>query len=522
MYLTISPLAFDYIIAETPDGNNQIAICANTLDANIVTTGTLTIADESRILGTIRDSAGVRLRLTLPENSVIKGNYTPPGGAETEIPFETLADGTKSITMPASSNVRLYSKASGKEPRLDRFNVGEGGISLTPEQANMNGTVSAQTWTGDITSTAFTVDNNGLIELSFATLDNIPNNPDGIKRLSAEDTANFVDRIHFLENYTNLCLNSLGADHIVSGSNRQVVLESSIRLVLDDSLDADLLIEMTFERRDPSYTIERPRTATNKRQVWIALSLVDNANPLSAVDVLHAIEVALGDDVDDILDSTGVIRQTVTGLATNLTALDGQVEDLAENQEIEHLILIKNLKPLPAFEESSVIHEQEMVDGVIKFSRTAGQAEDALITYTNLPASERFTIGGEAGATDFVMFIRNPGTHAETLTIYVEFHVAGSSIPDTNRTKTITLNPSSAYQSVIFNVHGIHNTDLVERIQLGVTGMGLGGAGGLEILEISVHRVGTPEDDGAVSRETILTQLRQIQTDVTSIVSEVV
>ena len=510
-------------------GGSQFQICLpDTLDANIITTDRIILNDESRILGTIKDSTGVRLRLTLPIGSVIKGYYTPPGGAETAIPFEALATGTKIIKMPANSAVTLYSKSAGKVPRVDRFNVGDNGISLTPEQARMNGTVSAQPWTAAITSTAVEINNNGLVELTFSSLDNFAMNADGVRHLTADDAANFVDRVHFLENYATISLNSLAADHIISGANRQIICEASYRFVLADALDEDLLIEITFERLDPAYTLERPRTATNKRQVWIALNLVDNANPLSGQDIRHIIESSLGDDVDDLLDGMAVLRETTTSNATNLgtlnttaTTITMQVEELAENQEIEHLVLVKNLKPLPAFHEGSVIHDMTAANGVVKFSRTGGNAPDELITYANLPEAQRFTIGGEAGATDFVMFIRNPGTHAETLTINLEFHIAGSSIPDTNRQKIITLEPSGAYQSVIFNVHGIHNTDLVERIQLGIAGMGLGAAGGLEILELSAHRVGTPEDDGAVSREAIMTQLRMIQTDVTHIVREV-
>ena len=509
--------------------NGVILLCFDgTLDANIITTGTITIDDEARILGTIRDASGVRVRLTLPANSVIKGDYTPPDGAETAIPFETLASGTKSITMPPNSAVKLYSKAAGKLPRLDRFNVGEAGINLAPEQINMNGIVSTQPWESDITSTAFTLNNNGLIELTFGSLDNFPTNTDGRKHLTANDAANFVNRVHFLENYATISLNSLAADHIESGANNQVLCEASIRFVLADTLDADLLLEMTFDRRDPSYTLERPRTATNKRQVWIALNLVDNANPLSGQDIAHIIESSVGDDIDDITDTIAQIRETVTSNSTSLTSIATQttnisveIEELAENQEIEHLVLVKNLKPLPVFNESSSVHTHSVANGIASFTRTGGEAEVNLITYANLPESERFRIGGETGATDFVMFIRNPGTAIETLTIYVEFHIAGSAIPDTNRTKTIILEPSGAYQSVIFNVHGVHHSDLVETIQLGIAGMGLGAAGGLEILELSAHRVGTPEDEGAISRESIMTQLRMIQSDTGRILREV-
>ena len=509
--------------------NGSVFICANTLDANIITTGSVTIFHgESSITGTIRDSAGVRLRITLPANSVIKGHYTPPDGEETAIPFETLVDGTKSITMPANSNVRLYSKSFGRLPRVDRFNVGESGINLTPEQTRMNGIVTAQLWTADITSTAFEVNNNGLLELTFSTLDNFPTNTDGIKHLNKTDTANFVNRIHFLENYATISLNSLAADHIESGANQQIVCEASLRFVLADTIDADLLIEITFERLDPSYTLERPRTATHKRQVWIALNLIDNANPLSGQDITRIVENVVGDDLDDMVETLQVIRQTGSDNATNLTSLGTQtatisvqVEELAENQEIDHLVLIKNLKPLPVFNESSSVHTHAVANGIASFTRTGGEAEVNLITYTNLPASQRFRIGGETGATDFVMFVRNPGTESETLTIYVEFHIAGSAIPASRRTKIITLPPSGAYQSVIFNVHGVHHVDLVETIQLGIAGLGLAGAGGLEILELSAHRVGTAEDDGAVSRESIMTQLRMIQANVTHIISEV-
>ena len=475
--------------------NGSVFICANTLDANIITTGSVTIIHgETSITGTIKDNTGVRLRLNLPDNSMIKGNYTPPGGAETAIAFETLAMGTKIITMPEDSSVTLYSKADGKLPRLDRFNVGAG-LNFTPEQATMNGTVTVEAWTADISSTAWSPGNGGQITIQFNSLANVPVNEEGIMHLTSNDVAVFVNRVHFLENYANICLSSLGADHIVSNANRELEHEVAITLQLADGLATDVFFEFPFITFDPSdHTLLTPRNAApNQRRCFIALSLRNTAKEITSIEIKRLVTEV----VEPI--ATGV-REALAGTNANtasLTDIGQDVEDVKANQEADHLTLVENIKPLPTFNTSSTIHSVAVANGIVTFTRNDGNPEDPLITYADLPATQRFTIGGETGATDMLIFVRNPGNAAETITIRPEFRVSGTADADVIAPTTLTLPADSLYQVMRFNIHGIHHNNEVDRISLDITGMGQGAAGGVEILQISAHRVGDPDDDVA-------------------------
>ena len=484
--------------------NGSVFICANTLDANIITTGRVTIFHgETSITGTIKDSSGVRLRLTLPAGSMIKGSYTPPAGAETAIPFETLATGVKIITMPENSVITLYSKANGKLPRLDRMNVGDG-LNLTPEQSDMNGIVTAEAWTADISSPAWSSGNGAQITIQFDTLANIPVNSEGLKHLTSNDVAVFVNRIHFLEHYANICLESLGADHIVSNANRELEHEVAMTLQVADGVDADIFLEFPFITFDPNdHVLLNPRSAApNQRRCFIALSLINTQKEISSRDVKRIMTEVIEPMATQVTASlTGTTANTAS-----LVNISNDLDDVKANQEADHLTLVENIKPLPVFNTTSHIHTISVDNSIVTFKRTAGNAPDPLITYADLPAGQRFNIGGDAGATDMLIFVRNPGNAEETITIRPEFRVSGTPDADVIAPATLTLPADSLYQVMRFNIHGIHHNNEVDRISLDITGIGQGDAGGVEILQISAHRVGDPDDDIANSDGTSGTQ----------------
>ena len=502
---------------------NRIYICLDTvLDANIETTGSVRIDDESRILGTIKDAAGVRIRIVLPENSVIKGEYTPPGGATVQIPFETLTSGVKVITMPANTDVKLYSKANGKIDNYDAFNAGENGVVHTPVQIAMNGIIVAEDWVSDLVSSSFSTDGIGRLDLTFNELSDIGTNTNGTKSLDNSDTATLVNAIHFMENYANLCLNAEEAELISSNANRELETEVSIKFILNDTISEFLQLEISMIKIISSVAFETPQNNNAlKVRVFIGLNLVNASTPIREETIRRVMATGVGVDIQDLQNDITNMQETINTNASNINTINTITNELSESQELTYLKLIRDISPIPTFTESSVIGNVTVSNGIPTLIRTGGGLADPFILNANLVGNNIFNVNSIDGATEFLLYVRNPGTQAETLRILMEFHENGTAIDENPDPEIITLPANSGYELVHFKLHGFNSSNLIDRLELSVSGLGLQGAGGLEILAMAASRFALPGEEADLILEDIQSKVNIIKADTTFIKANV-
>ena len=495
-------------------------------------TATIEIVDEAVVNGTITDSVGIRLRLLIANNSVVKGSYQPPApAAAVQIPFETLPDGVKIIRMPANSSITLFTKAPGFLEQLRTFNTGTAGITYRPPTVPMNGTVSDRPWLADVVMS----DNGfGGFRIVFNSAERLSEHgANNQKGLTTDDITSWIDHLHRQEAYATECLTAGRTGILVVSATNEVESRKSLAIFSDTPVSDDIWIAATFRRLSGDIVIGGyANDNLQKARVNLGLDLVDQAIAYSARDVgreFSAIALPEFNDIEVMLTAiTGSIAQ-VSMLAgdtdTRTTALASTIS--AQGDEINEIhyrvantqIPIKVFKAMPPFTLNSQIAEkfeggetdtgsnphEVMPPGIIRIRRTAADPTQFVLLFHIFAAPVKLG-GSAAGAADeFALLVRNPGARAETLEITASFHSNAATINETT-VANITLSADSDYELVIFKLHQQNTEASIDEMRFKIVGLD----DTVDLEQMAFYKVSI--EDG-----TILEKLDAIEDDVSFI-----
>ena len=469
-------------------------------EGSIESTATIEIINEAVVNGTITDSGGIRLRLLISNNSVIKGSYQPPApAAAVQIPFETLPDGVKIIKMPANSSLTLFSKAPGFLENLRTFNLGTAGITHTPATIPMNGAVSARQWLSDVEL----IDNGfGGFRINFMDEERLPRiGANDYYSLTTDDVGSFVDHLQRQEPYATACIAAGRTGLLVVSATLEIETRRTIAIFSANTVAADIWLAITFRKLEAGIDVGGyANDNITKARVNIGLDLIDNAITYSARDVGREVSSRTLPEFEDIETSLTTLSAAVatgnmlagdtdTRTTAMATTLDEQATDITsiKYRVSNTLTPIRIFKAMPDFTLNSVIAEmfeggedgvedtganpvERIPPGVIRVRRTGGAATDFVLLFHIF--AESVKIGGsEDGAADeFALIIRNPGATRETLHITASFHNNAAPIYEAE-VRNITLEPNSDYEAVVFKMHQQNTQETIDEMRFSIIGL---------------------------------------------------
>ena len=253
-------------------GEFYIYYGSSTLDANVTTTGmnnNIRVANEADVIGTIRDSTGVRFVLNLPNATFYRGNY---GTSNTPILYDTILTGQFRLNVEPNTEIRMAIKPPNNYARYFVFNAGPNGVVITPEFTPIQGTVNTYSWLNstnlDLTFT-ISPDSLNLVFNNVNTLDNL-----------------WVDQVPAIVNYLEADSDYLQA--VLSRATQGFIQTNDIRQMLFNTINVSFNLDNSETNNYPiqvgyvlgtGVSLTTPRNA-NGREVLL-INLVEVANNLS-------------------------------------------------------------------------------------------------------------------------------------------------------------------------------------------------------------------------------------------------